>query len=45
MPIPLPASMATVSSAGPYYINRDGTFENHLPSGRVTKDAFVWAIR
>ena len=25
-----------------YYFNRDGTFENHLASGRVIKGTFTW---
>jgi hypothetical protein len=25
-----------------YYFNKDGTFENHFPSGRVIKGTFVW---
>ncbi|HEX4860986.1 MAG TPA: hypothetical protein VFV07_07095 [Rhizomicrobium sp.] len=38
----------TATSTGPngktttYYFNRDGTFENHFPSGRVIKGTFVW---
>src|SRR5262249_34938716 len=25
-----------------YYINKDGTVENHFPSGRVIKGTYVW---
>ena len=38
----------TVTSTSPsgkvyvYYFNKDGTFENHYPSGRVIKGTFVW---
>lgn len=38
----------TATSTGPngkttlYYFNKDGTFENHFPSGRVIKGTFIW---
>ena len=38
----------TVTSTSPagktyvYYFNRNGTFENHYPSGRVIKGTFIW---
>jgi hypothetical protein len=38
----------TVTSTSPtgrtiiYYFNPDGTFENHFPSGKVFKGAYIW---
>jgi hypothetical protein len=38
----------TVTSTSPsgkvyvYYFNKDGTFENHYPSGRVIKGTYTW---
>jgi len=38
----------TATSTGPngktttYYFNRDGSFENHFPSGHVIKGTFAW---
>ena len=38
----------TATSTGPdgkttlYYFNKDGTFENHFPSGRVIKGTYAW---